>query len=194
MAKQVIPTSGLWSSITSKLNGNFNDLYKASSAEIVLDGQDFTDITPTGLGSAGAVVVTYGAAQNTGSDPVMMDANGLITFNEGDTYWLSFYFQFGRSTSSGTSHLVLRNLVNGFPAGSPIAAKAINSAVLIPSEFHIPLTVPAGTTLQGQIMRDSSGTNNGGLVTYAVDETADNWSVLNAPSTRIIVYRIRSQT
>ena len=163
------------------------------NAEIVLDGQNFAAITPTALGNAGRENVSYGAAQGTVSDPVMMSATGLITFNETASYWISFYFQFGRTTTSGVSHLVLRNLVNGTPAGSPIAAKAINADVLIPAEFHIPITLPAGTTIQGEIMRDTDGANDGGLTPYTVAETLNGWNALNAPSARIVIYRIKTQ-
>lgn len=132
---------------------------------------------PTGLGIANAVQVEFGAAQFTGSDPVSMDVNGAVTFNQGGMYRVKSVFQFGRTGASGTSELLFRLLVNGVQLGRSVGVKLGNSDDLDYIDIDNWFNVPAGTILTTEIMRDPGGNNSGGIFkTTPTNEGAGTWS------------------
>ena len=136
-----------------------------------------TSQEPTGLGLANLIQVTYGAAQFGSSDPVQIDANGLVTINEEGLYRIKNVFQFGRTGASGTSELLFRILFNGVQVGRSIGIKLGNSDNLNYVDIDNWFNVPADSTLQVQLMRDTSGNNSGGLFkTIPTDEGAETWS------------------
>lgn len=163
-------------------------------AELMLAGENSSAINPTGLGDANKVNVTYGAAQGVITDPVSLNANGETTFTTIDSYWISFYFQFGRTTSNGTSNLVLRSVGDGTPIGTVISERVTNPDDTKGIELHIPFTPPyVPFVLKGEIMRDINGANDGGLLPYLPVETVGGWSAKAAPSASIFIYRIKAQ-
>jgi len=147
-----------------------------------------TSQDPTGLGIANAINVEFGAAQFTGSDPVMIDVNGRITFNVAGLYRVKSVFQFGRTGASGTSEVLFRLLVGGVQLGRSVGVKLGNSDDLRYIDIDNWFNVPAGTTMDTQIMRDLSGNNSGGIVqTTPTDEGSGTWGVV--PCTIIRVER-----
>ena len=76
--------------------------------------------------------LTYGTAQLTVSDPVMIDASGNLTFNQAGSYIIGFRIQYGRTGSSGASHMAFRSLVDNVPAGNTAASIIDNANVLLP--------------------------------------------------------------
>jgi len=135
-----------------------------------------TDQGPTGLGIANSIQIEFGAAQFTGSDPVSMDVNGTVTFNEAGMYRVKSVFQFGRTGQSGTSELLFRLLVDGVQLGRSVGVKLGNSDVLQYIDIDNWFNVPAGTTLETEVMRDNSGHNSGGIFqTVPTNEGAGTW-------------------
>ena len=131
---------------------------------------------PSGLGIANAIQVEFGAAQFTVSDPVMIDVNGTVTFNVTGMYKVKSIFQFGRTGASGTSEVLFRLLVDGVQLGRSVGVKLGNSDVLNYIDIDNWFNVPAGTTLETEIMRDNSGNNSGGIFkTAPTDEGAGTW-------------------
>lgn len=141
---------------------------------------------PTALDMA--LQVTFGAAQKSASDPVMLNAAGLITFNTAGVYAVRVKLQNGRTSSTGTSILLSRLLKNGAAYGSPAAVKITSSDELIPTDSRVIVDAAAGDTFAVQIMRDSSGTNFGGLYPQAAVVTA--WGT--APSALLVVSRMEA--
>lgn len=141
---------------------------------------------PTALDTA--LQVTFGAAQKSASDPVMINAAGLITFNAAGNYAVRVKLQNGRTSSTGTSILLSRLLKNGAAYGSPAAVKITSSDELIPTDSRVVIDTAAGDTLVVQIMRDSSGTDFGGLYPQAAVVTA--WGT--APSALLVVSRLEA--
>lgn len=136
---------------------------------------------PTAVDSA--LQLTFGAAQGTASNPVMINAAGLVTFNKAGKYAVRIKLQQGRTGSTGTSILLSRILLNGTQYGSPAAVKMENPNVIAVTESRVVLDVTAGATFSVQIMRDSSGNNSGGAVPQAATVTA--WGT--APSTLLVI-------
>ncbi|EEG1961512.1 hypothetical protein GWT23_22075 [Salmonella enterica] len=133
-----------------------------------------------------ALQLTFGAAKGTASNPVMINAAGLVTFNATGNYAVRIKLQAGRTGASGTSTLLSRILVNGAPYGSPAATKLVSADVTIPIESRVVINATAGQTMAVQIMRDSAGTNFGGV--YPQTATVTAWGV--APSALLVISRL----
>lgn len=133
-----------------------------------------------------ALQLSFGAAQGAASNPVMINAAGLVTFNTAGNYAVRIKLQAGRTGASGTSILLSRILVNGSQYGSPAATKLVSADVTIPIESRVVINATAGQTMAVQIMRDSAGTNFGGV--YPQTATVSAWGV--APSALLVVSRL----
>lgn len=160
-------------------------LYAVKEVEVLRAPSTVIQV-PTALDTA--LQVTFGAAQKSASDPVMLNAAGLITFNAAGNYAIRVKLQNGRTSSTGTSILLSRLLKNGAAYGSPAAVKITSSDELIPTDSRVVIDAAAGDTLVVQIMRDSSGTNFGGLYPQAAVVTA--WGT--APSALLVVSRLEA--
>ncbi|KAF2282287.1 hypothetical protein GH714_044131 [Hevea brasiliensis] len=95
--------------------------------------------------------LTFGAAQNSVSNPVMLNAVGLVTFN---TAGIMRY-----------------------------AVKLVSADVTIPTDSRVVINATAGMTMAVQIMRDSAGTNYGGV--YPQAATVTSWGT--TPSALLVV-------
>lgn len=103
-----------------------------------------------------ALQLTFGAAQGSASDLVMINAAGLVTFNTAGNYAVRIKLQAGRTGASGTSILLSRILINGAQYGSPAATKLVSADTTIPIESRVVINPTAGQTFSVQIMRDSA--------------------------------------
>lgn len=130
--------------------------------------------------------LTFGAAQNSGSDAVMINAAGLVTFNQAGNYAVRIKTQNGRTGASGTSILLMRILVNGTQYGSPAATRITATDSTVPTESRVVLNSTAGQTMAVQIMRDSAGSNFGGV--YPQVATVAAWGT--APSALLVISRL----
>ena len=130
--------------------------------------------------------LTFGAAQGSTSDPVMMSAAGLVTFNQAGAYALRLKLQCGRTGSTGTSILLSRLLLDGTQLGSAAAVKMTQTDATTPTESRVALNVTAGQTFAAQIMRDSAGSNFGGVYPHTAAVTA--WGT--APSALLVISRL----
>lgn len=135
-----------------------------------------------------ALQLTFGAAQKSATDPVMINAAGLVTFNQAGNYAVRIKTQNGRTGASGTSILLMRILVDGAQYGSPAATKITATDSTVPTESRVVLNPTAGQTLSIQIMRDSAGTNFGGV--YPQAATVTSWG--SAPSALLVISRLEA--
>lgn len=117
-----------------------------------------------------AKYITFGAVQGTGADPIQTIAQGgdseasILQINQAGTYRLKTAIQYGRDGASGTSILNFRALVNGAQAGRTISEKLENSNATALFTDEAWLTLPAGVQITYEVIRDSNGSNFGGLV------------------------------
>lgn len=136
-----------------------------------------------------ALQLTFGAAQGSASDPVMINAAGLVTFNTAGNYAVRIKLQAGRTGASGTSILLSRLLLlNGAQYGSPAATKLVSADTTIPIESRVVINPTAGQTFAVQIMRDSAGSNFGGV--YPQSATVTAWGT--APSALLVISRLEA--
>lgn len=134
--------------------------------------------------------LTFGGAQGSITNPVMINAAGLVTFNTAGNYAVRIKLQNGRTGASGTSILLSRILLNGTQIGSPAAAKITQAESIFATDSRVVINVTAGQTFSVQIMRDSAGTNFGGVYPQAATVTA--WGT--APSALLVVSRLEPVT
>lgn len=145
-----------------------------------------TDQQPAGTGIANALDVEFGTAIGDINDPVMLDANGVVTFNDTGLYRIKVVLQFGRTGGAGTSELYFRFLVGGIQLGRTVSAKLQNANTLSYIDIDNWFNVPEGTTLQVQVMRDDGGNNSGGLFQITpTDEGAGTWNVVPSAVMRV---------
>lgn len=130
--------------------------------------------------------LTFGAATGSVADPVMISAAGLVTFNQAGNYAIRIKTQNGRTGATGTSILLMRILFNGTQYGSPAATKITSTDSTVPTESRVVLNPTAGQTLAIQIMRDSAGSNFGGV--YPQVATVVAWGT--APSALLVISRL----
>lgn len=150
----------------------------------VLAAVDTTNQEPSGLDSP--LQVTFGAAQGTATDPVMLDALGNITFNQGGLYLFNGYANFERQGSSGGISVTLfRALINGVQSGPTKGVELSGTGIMFPYELTLPIQVSAGDVLTWEILRDSSGVDAGGLYIHT---NSGPWS--NVPSADVNIYKV----
>lgn len=175
--KTITVTKGITTDIASGIGGGIG-------ITNVLSAADTTDQTPGALNSA--LQVTFGPAQGTLADPVMVDAAGLIRFNETGQYLFNGYANFARGgLSGGTAVIAFRALLNGVQAGVTKVVDIKDADDIVPYDLTMPISATAGDTLIWEIMRDGTGSNYGGLYTQAL---AGGWS--NVPSVSINIYKV----
>ena len=126
-----------------------------------------------------------GAAQFTASDPVSLDALGVVTFNQAGTYRVKVSLAVGRTGGAGIAEIYVRAMVNGVQAGQSIHFKIGSADSYHAFTDEAWLNIPAGTTLCYEIMRDSSGNNSGGA--FAGLPTPVDWA--DNPSAALRVER-----
>lgn len=150
----------------------------------VLRAASTTTQAPTAVDTP--LQLSFGAAQGSASDPVMINAAGTVTFNTAGNYAVRIKLQNGRTGATGTSILLSRILLNGAQVGSAAAVKMTQTDATTPSESRVVVNPTAGQTFQVQIMRDSAGSNFGGV--YPQTATVSAWGV--APSALLVISRL----
>lgn len=131
------------------------------------------------------IILSFGAAQKSATDPVMINASGLVTFNQAGTYAVRISLRVGRIGSAGTAVLAARARLNGVQQGFVDAVKLVNANIYLPTESRFTLTVSAGDTMDVQLIRDSSGADAGGVFVQSI--AAAGWGV--SPSCAFVVSR-----
>lgn len=174
--KSITVTKGITTAITSVGTG--------FGLTNVLNASDTTDQTPSGLDSA--LQVTFGSAQGTVADPVMVDALGNITFNESGVYLFNGYANFARGgLAGGVAVMAFRALFNGVQAGVTKVVEIKDADDMIPYDLTLPINATAGDVLTWEIMRDSSGDDYGGLYTHTL---LGGWT--NVPSVAVSIFKV----
>lgn len=130
--------------------------------------------------------LTFGGAQGSASDPVMINAAGLVTFNQAGNSAVRVKLQCGRTGATGTSILLSRLVLGGDQLGSAACVKLTQTDATTPTDSRVVMNPTAGQTLQVQIMRDSAGSNFGGV--YPQTATVAAWGV--APSALLVISRL----
>lgn len=155
--------------------------YSNFSPTLVLSGESFIDQNPTGLDAE--LQIEYGAQQIT--TDATLDADGLVTLHTTGDYEIGITTQVGRSGSAGTAFLFSRILFQGAQQGSPAYHTMDSNTDTIATSFTLLFYNPIpGLTFAAEIIRDSGGTDDGGLLTQA----SAGWGPAPSATIRISKY------
>lgn len=114
---------------------------------------------------------------------VSISNTGVITFLTPGVYITTINMNFGRTSGAGTAVVAARLLVDGAPSGFVQGMSLSDSTSARPVQFTIFRNFAASSTLKVQVLRDSSGINNGGLI--ATPTVAAGWGDIPAYWVRI---------
>lgn len=103
-----------------------------------------------------------------------IDSSGTITLTTGGVYFTTFNLNFGRTSGVGIAIIAARLLLNDVQFGFSQAMSMDNLTSSRPSQFNIIRAYNPGDVLKVQLMRDSAGINNGGLLTQPI--TPVDWT------------------
>lgn len=160
-------------------------LEEESTSEVVLAAySDLLVQNPSGLDVPKQV--QFGPAQNATTDPVRIDALGKLIVNQRGTYDIKVALQYGRANNTGTSIMLFRAVLNGNQIGRTVMAHIDQNADVMPLNDFQRVTLLPGDELVYEIMRDSSGTDDGGL--YGLNPALGSWD--DSPSAYLAVTRI----
>lgn len=148
----------------------------------IIEGVSFVTQGPTAVDTP--YQVTWGSA-NSNAD-VGIAANGTVTILNSGLYFVTFNLNLGRSNATGIATVAARLLINDAPTGFVQAVKIDTSANVTPLSISSLRSFSGNTTIKVQIIRDSSGANDGGLIT--VDPVLTGWD--NSPSAAIRIQKI----
>lgn len=161
-------------------SGSWTDLLNSPpSLSPSLENKSSSSINPTAVDSP--VDATFDTTVS--NSDVTIANTGIITFTQGGVYFVTFNMNFGRTSGAGTAVVAARLLVNGSPSGFVQGMSLSDSTSARPVQFTIFRNFPAATNLRVQVMRDSSGINNGGLT--ATPTAAGGWDDIPAYWVRI---------
>lgn len=130
--------------------------------ETILSGEELNNQGPTALDTAHQI--TYGPPLNNATDPVMLLADGSIVINESGSYSFVFSATHGRVGSAGISELFFRLLINGVQVGASVHIQLTDADVLGERSTTFSASLPAGTIITGEVIREGSGNNSGDLI------------------------------
>jgi hypothetical protein len=150
----------------------------------VLNGFSTVAQAPSALNTP--LIVSFGAAQGSPSTDVELQAGGKVIFNRAGAYFVNAYGNVERQGSSGgVSVLLFRAVLNGTQISTTKGFHLDTPSLPTPYEVTIPFQANAGDVLQFEIMRDSSGTNAGGVYPHI---NLGGWS--NVPSTQVQIWKV----
>lgn len=121
--------------------------------------------TPAGLTTP--LQVNFGAGGSSGKIDVAGD--GTITANEDVTMALGVSLAVGRANSTGIAQLLVRPVKNGSPFTDPQVIKIDTDDNTDIYKFSDVFNMESGDTFYIEIMRDSGGADDGGLVSQGSD-------------------------
>lgn len=154
------------------------------AATQVLNGTSFVTQAPSALDTP--LIVSFGAAQGTPQDDVMLDSAGKVIFNKAGLYMINGFGSVERQGSSGgVSVLLFRARLNGVQVSVTKGFHLDTPNMDVPYEVTIPFQANTGDIFWFEIMRDSSGVNQGGLYGHTV---LGGWS--NVPSAQIQIWKL----
>ena len=153
----------------------------AGETEILRAASVAASQQPTVVGTP--LRIEFGTAQTL--TKVSLAANGVLTCNVTGKYAVRFKLQKGRAGASGTSIVMSRILVNGVQVGISSASKITSPDAIFIVESRVAVPLNAGDQVELQIIRDSAGTNFGGLFSVT---SSHGWNL--APTALLVVSEI----
>lgn len=156
---------------SSTVAGGGSSGFSRVVTETAINASSFIDQLPVGLGTP--LQLTFGPPQT--AELFTLDANGVFTCLLTDEYLFFTKLVIGRRGSSGgVVQIYARILINGVPSGNSSHTIIDNPDIEVPVTFSFNLALRAGDTITMEIVRDTDGTDAGGL--YAGNPDVVGWN------------------
>ena len=156
---------------------------KVITDNILIRGSSITQY-PTALDTP--LQLVFGPAFSTTEFDI--SAAGAITCNVTGSYVFKFNYRFARTSSTGVAIIVLRYLVNGTMIGTPITCELTSIGTVVPYAVTVPFHITAGDVITIEILRDSTGNNDGGLAPFTA--TLAGWGTADSATVQIDKMRV----
>ena len=147
----------------------------------ILSRSEVTNQDPTALDTP--LQLLFGGVHSTTEFDI--DAAGAVTCNVTGSYNFRLNFRFARTAGSGTAILVLRYLVDGVEATTPITAELTGAGDVYPYAVSVDFEMLATQVLTVELVRDSAGNNDGGV--HFFNPALAGWGTV--PSAAIAISR-----
>ncbi|QDP68183.1 MAG: hypothetical protein Unbinned1473contig1000_61 [Prokaryotic dsDNA virus sp.] len=136
--------------------GSLTDVLTGTSADSLQ--------VPSGLDTP--LQVTFGAAQGTIVNDVMIDAAGTVTFNQAGQYHVFVELSTAKQSAGAITYIVVRGLLSSTEIDYPDVI-GLTTEEFFPYKKKFIVDATASQTFQIQLMRDSNGSNDGYLSRFA---------------------------
>lgn len=141
---------------------------------------------PTGLGSAGVIIVNYGAGGSTSGNEFTVSAGGDIVANPeslGIEYRYRIGLRMGRTGAGGISVPLIRFLysADGNPGslvqvGGTFSREVDNANTIWREVFDLNFAAAIGSLIRIEFARDESGSNSGDIQANQPTGTLSGWN------------------
>lgn len=152
------------------------------SISSTVESASITNQGPTGTDAP--YQVTWGDGSS--NSDANIASNGLVTITTAGLYMVTAHLNLGRTGVTGVATLVARLSVNGVPIETPKGVRIDTSANIATVTFAFLRRFNAADILKAEVIRDSAGNNDGGLIT--IDPVLAGWD--NVPSAYIRLQKI----
>ncbi len=147
-----------------------------------LENTSTVDQSPTAVDTP--LQVSFGPL--VANSDVSIAAIGTVTILTAGVYSITFNMNMGRTNNVGTSILFARLLVNDTPTGFVQVNKIEEAINVRPFNAQVMRAFSANDTIKVQVIRDSAGANDGGLIT--LNPVLSGWA--DSPSAAIRIQKI----
>lgn len=144
-----------------------------------LDTVDINTQNPSAVDTP--LTVTFGSA--TSNADITLSSGGTVTFNTSAVYLVTIDLVFGRTVAAGIAVMLARMLVNGAQFENTHVVELDTDLDVVPIRIQFMRSFSATNTLSVQIMRDSAGIDNGGLV--SVNPVLAGWATTPSAAMKI---------
>jgi hypothetical protein len=132
------------------------------------------------------IQIEFGAAQNSGTDEVMIDINGVLTFNEPGVYLVEEYLQVQKVAGVGDCILHHRALLDDVQYGQTKTHILIDNLIPFTNRYYLNVET-VGLEMKIQIATDDTTTLQGGVFRQVVSSGL-GWT--NSPCAALKVYKV----
>jgi hypothetical protein len=127
------------------------------------------------------LVVSFGPLIE--SSDIRIGMGGVVTLKTTGLYFITFNLSLGRANNTGVSTMFVRILINDVPTDIVRAIKIDTSANITPVTIPLFRRFTADDTVKVEILRDSSGANDGGVI--SLNPVLAGWADSPAASVKV---------
>ena len=158
----------------------------------------YTTQTPTGIGAANSIIITFGPGGDTSGGEFTVGADGVLTCNMNSIqYEFDLTIRVQRTGGGGTANAVARMMyaddgVNFIQLGDTFGIKIDDGNSVWRENFNLRFSPTVGSKIYFEFARDAGGVNAGEIGTFQPGgDLSGAWNQI--PSSLIEIYKIQVQ-